>query len=181
MSEIRWWLALVFGGFGVPMLVYIWNRLGRVRFDPSDWRMGFWESTMPGLQFVGDDNRASPDRASIMECSFSVEILNGKRVDTTLDRVSGVFHLPGGNTYSAEIYDPEAGGILRALHLSAKQSVAKELWIRISVFDVGREAMVNLASTERVVFDARYPSGWRYRKQIYSPEPERPWWRQMFR
>jgi len=67
MSEIRWWLALVFGGFGVPMLVYIWNRLGRVRFDPSDWRMGFWESTMPGLQFVGDDNRASPDRASIME------------------------------------------------------------------------------------------------------------------
>jgi len=143
--------------------------------------MSFSELAMPGFVFAGEDPHTSPDRANMMECSFSVKILNGKRVDTTLDRVSGVFHLPGGNTYSAEIYDPEAGGILRALHLSAKQSVAKELWIRISVFDVGREAMVNLASTERVVFDARYPSGWRYRKQIYSPEPERPWWRQMFR
>jgi hypothetical protein len=138
MSEVGWWLALVFGGFGVPMLVYIWKRLGRVRFDPSDWRMGFREPTMPGLLFIGDDNRASPDRAGIMECSFSVEILNGKRVDTTLHRVAGVFYLPGGSTYSAEIYDPEAGNILKSLHLPAKQPVTKVLWIQIDVSDVGR-------------------------------------------
>ena len=82
-------------------------------------------------------------------------------------------------THSAEIYDPEAGDVLKSLHLPAKQPVAKELWIQIGVSDVGSEIMDNLASPERVVFDARYPSGWRYRKQIYSPEPGRPWWRRI--
>ena len=170
MSEVGWWLALVFGGFVVPswllelvlgslgvsmlwaMLVYIWNRLGRVRFDPSDWRMDFWKSTMPGFQILGDDNRASPNRAGMMECSFSVEILNCKKVNTTLHQVAGVFHLPGGSTHSAENYDPEAGRILESLHLPAKQPVSKELWIQIVVSNVGREVMVKLASTERVVF-----------------------------
>ena len=97
-----------------------------------------------------------------------------------MHRLAGVFHLPGGSTHSVEIYDPEAGNILKSLHLPAKQPVTKVLWIRIDVSDVGREGMVKLASTERVVFDARYPSGWRYRKQIYSPEPGRPWWRRVF-
>jgi hypothetical protein len=184
MSEARWWLAFFFGGFGVSMLVYIWNRLGRVRFHPSDWRMGFWESSHPPggplLVFPGDDNRTSPDRAAMMECSFSVRILNGKRVDTTLQRVTGVFHLPGGSKHSAKIYDPQAGNILESLYLPAKQPVTKELWIHIYVSDVGRDVMVKLDSTERVVFDARHPFGWRYRKQIYPTEPGRPWWRRGF-
>jgi len=181
LSEVGWWLELLFGivvsTILGSMLVYIWKRLGRVRFYPSDWRMSFSKLTMPGFVILGEDNRTSPDRANMMECIFSVKILNGKRVDTTLDRVTGVFHLPGGSTHSAKIYDPEARNFLESLHLPAKQPVTKDLWIHIYVSDVGRETMVKLASTERVVFDARFPLGWRYRKQIYSSEPGRPWWR----
>src|SRR5215208_4555212 len=129
------------------MLVWLWNRLGRVRFVPSDWRIGFWE-TIPGFLIIGDDNRGTPERAGTMQCSFSVEILNGKRVDTTLHRVTGVFHLPGGSTHSAKIYDPEARNFLESLYLPAKQPVTKELWILIDVSVVGRETMVKLASPE---------------------------------
>src|SRR5215207_2678583 len=98
MNWTTWLLGVIFSGVGVTVLAYFLGRLGRVRFESSDWHLGFWESSMPGFLLIGDESRAPPSRAGSMECTFSVEITNSKSVDVTLHRIAAMFYLPNGST-----------------------------------------------------------------------------------
>lgn len=149
------------------VLGHVGRHLGRVVFASSGWTVGLWDTTVPS-PLIGDMKKVPPSRAGAMQCTFSVELYNGKKADTTLQHIKAVFHLPGGGTYSANIYDPQARAELTSLRLPARALVTKRLWINVfSTREVSGELLVSLARAERVVFAARYPSGWPYRKQIY--------------
>jgi hypothetical protein len=173
-------LTLLFGGLGVAVIMRLWGRLGGVQFRPSDWHMRFWKEASPPIILIGPIDRALPETAGHAQCTFTVELFSNKDVDTVLHDIAAEFHLPGGDVCKVAVHDPPAHRDLTSLHLPARQQITREFWINVLASEVGREVMTKLPDTERVVFAARFPSGWPFRKQIHPPPEQGPWWRRMF-